>query len=739
METVEVFAPGCIGNIGPGLDILGLAVTGPGDTVIAERKEPAGIVIRDSGHPDLPDDPSRHASAIAANEVLRRSSNEGMGIALTVRKGLPLAGGQGGSAASAVAGAVAVNALLGGPLDERALLECCLTAEGTVAGRHLDNIAPCLMGGIVLVRSMDPIDVVRVPTPRGLVIVLAHPDQRLETRTGRSVLPATLSRSLALDQAAQVAALVVAFSTGDFVLLRRWVEDQIAEPARAPLLPGFLAAKAAALQAGALGCSISGSGPTAFAFAADDASAERIANAMRRGYLTAGIRCETRLAQVDQLGARAVSSPRRSSEKSNETVLVCASCAERYRERYPGSRCRCGGLLEARHPAPALRGSPLQRLFADRRGARDEAHASGVWRFRELVLPSAEFLVTQPEGNTPLLRRSSVARWCGLDSIALKHEGHNPTGSFKDRGMTVGVTQAKRIGARAVACASTGNTSASLAAYAALAEIPALVLVPAGQVTMGKLGQSLAYGARTVLVRGDFDDCLRLIQEGEEQLGVYLLNSINPFRLEGQKTIILELLEQLDWQVPDWIVVPAGNLGNTAAFGKALREAVDVGLIRKVPRLAAIQASGAAPFYQSFQDNFARRHRVKAETVATAIKIGDPASYERAVRAIQETSGLVEAVSDQEILEAKAVIDAAGVGCEPASAASVAGIRKLVLSGTIRAEEQVVAILTGHILKDPGALLSFHQEMNPPPRGANRPMEIEANLSALERVVSRQD
>jgi threonine synthase len=358
-----------------------------------------------------------------------------------------------------------------------------------------------------------------------------------------------------------------------------------------------------------------------------------------------------------------------------------------------------------------------------------------VWRFREIVLPSAESVVSHPEGNTPLLRRVALDRWSGLDHLLLKHEGYNPTGSFKDRGMTVGVTQALRVGARAVACASTGNTSASLAAYAAQAGIPALVLVPHGGVALGKLAQTLAYGARTLLVRGDFDQCLRLVEQATTELGVYLLNSINPFRIEGQKTIVFELLQQLSWEPPDWIVFPAGNLGNTAAFGKALREVRDWGLIPRLPRLAAVQAEGAAPFARSFVGGFAQRHRVKAETVATAIKIGDPASYDRATAAIVETDGVVLSVTDAEILEAKAAIDASGVGCEPASAASLAGLRQLVQRGVISPSASVVAILTGHILKDPGLLLRYHQEMDPPPRGANRPIEIDPTLTELERLL----
>jgi threonine synthase len=415
---------------------------------------------------------------------------------------------------------------------------------------------------------------------------------------------------------------------------------------------------------------------------------------------------------------------------------ACIACGNEVVETDARPRCgTCGGLLEVHHRPPKMTAAELIQRFTERRGSQPGATASGVWRFREIVLPSADSVVSHPEGNTPLLHRVALDRWAGVDHLLLKHEGHNPTGSFKDRGMTVGVTQARRIGASAVACASTGNTSASLAAYAAQAGLPALVLVPLDGVATGKLAQSLAYGARTLLVRGDFDDCLRLVEQASDQLGVYLLNSINPFRVEGQKTIVLELLQQLSWSPPDWIVLPAGNLGNTAAFGKALREAREWGLISRLPRLAAVQAAGAAPFARSFADNFAQRHRVKADTVASAIRIGDPASYDRAVRAIRETDGLVLSSSDEELLEAKAAIDASGVGCEPASAVTLAGIRRLVQEGKIRSSDQVVAVLTGHILKDPGLLLRYHQEIDPPPPGANRPIEIDADLREVERVL----
>ena len=423
---------------------------------------------------------------------------------------------------------------------------------------------------------------------------------------------------------------------------------------------------------------------------------------------------------------------------ASHSVQRCEQCAHEVDELDPAAVCpRCGGLLELEHPSVAD-AATLRGRFVARRSLMMGPEHSGVWRYRELVLPSVQTneIVSHPEGNTPLLARPSVSVWAGVERLLMKHEGHNPTGSFKDRGMTVAMTQARRTSARAVACASTGNTSASLAAYAALAGLPALVFVPAGKVALGKIAQTMAYGARTLLVRGNFDDCLTLAREASDALGIHLLNSVNPFRLEGQKTIVLEMLEQLEWDVPDWIALPAGNLGNTAAFGKALREARAAGLISRVPRILAVQASGAAPFAQSFRGGFAERLRVDPDTIATAIRIGAPASWDRAVRTINETNGVVTSVSDAEILEAKAVIDAAGVGCEPASAASVAGVRQLQARGLIERDSRVVAVLTGHVLKDPGAVVAYHQETEPRPEYANRPIEIDARVSEVERVLA---
>lgn len=426
------------------------------------------------------------------------------------------------------------------------------------------------------------------------------------------------------------------------------------------------------------------------------------------------------------------------------SVQRCASCGNTLNERDAAPACpECGGLFDIVHPAPVahdgtpLTGPALRSSLAQHCCARPLGSHSGVWRFQSMVMPAAgDAIVSHPEGNTPLLTRRAIDAFIGLDGVFIKHEGHNPTGSFKDRGMTAGVTQAVRIGASAVACASTGNTSAALASYAAQAGIPGLVFVPAGKIALGKLAQTLGYGAKTLMVRGDFDACLRLVQDASKELGIYLLNSINPWRVEGQKTIVLELLQQLDWVAPDFIVLPAGNLGNTAAFGKALREAFALGLIDRVPRLVSVQAAGAAPFARGFREGFTTRHVVAAETIATAIRIGDPASWDRGVRAIRETNGMVLSVTDDEIIAAKVAIDAAGVGCEPASAASVAGVRQLVQSGQIAAGQRVVAVLTGHVLKDPGMLVELHQRSDF--AQANPPLEIDADVRAVAQVLAQQ-
>jgi len=395
--------------------------------------------------------------------------------------------------------------------------------------------------------------------------------------------------------------------------------------------------------------------------------------------------------------------------------LQCIGCERRFDASEIRYTCECGELLSVERDA-----MPKRDLFDARLSSRKTIDKSGVWRFREAVLNIDEHeIVTHPEGSTRLYERGG---------IFFKHEGENPTGSFKDRGMTVAMTQAKRLGARAVACASTGNTSASLAAYAAQAGLRAIVFIPAGKVASGKLAQTLAYGATALHIRGDFDSAMQLVREASDRLGIYLVNSINPFRIEGQKTIVWELLQDLEWNAPDWIVVPAGNLGNTSAFGKALREAFDAGWITKMPRLASIQASGANPFYRSYRDAFAQRHRIAAETIASAIRIGDPVSHRKAVAAIQQTNGIVEEVTDDELMLAKREIDEMGIGCEPASATTLAGVKKLRASGVMRDGERIVCVLTGHLLKDTDAIMR-----NVAPE---RTIEIDATMDAVEQALS---
>ena len=383
---------------------------------------------------------------------------------------------------------------------------------------------------------------------------------------------------------------------------------------------------------------------------------------------------------------------------------------------------RCGGLLDVDARWNRLANSDaLRELWRTRLSSKDERDRSGVWRFREL-LPFADDaqIVSLAEGNTPLYEAPRSARYCGLPALRLKHQGCNPTGSFKDTGMTTAITQARILGARVVVCASTGNTSASLAAYAARAELSCAILVPRGQVSHAKLAQSLDYGAKVLELDGNFDDAMRMVRELAEDDSIYLVNSINPFRIEGQKTVAAELLEQLDWQVPDHLVVPGGNLGNCSAFGKGFVELFELGLIDRLPRLSVVQAEGAAPFASLFArhegDLFDEEspsdfvHVGDPVTLASAIKIGAPVSWQKAWRALRWTNGRVVAVSEQEIADAKAIIGRDGIGCEPASATTVAGIKRLVASEVIQPDETVVAVLTGHLLKDTDYATKYHSE-----------------------------
>ncbi|MFH0776023.1 MAG: threonine synthase [Patescibacteria group bacterium] len=423
--------------------------------------------------------------------------------------------------------------------------------------------------------------------------------------------------------------------------------------------------------------------------------------------------------------------------------LVCGSCRKEFGLATNRVVCDCGGLLDLVQPIEELKKLDLKKTFEQRLGSRELPDGSGVWRFRELLFPT-EKIITRWEGNTRLYFSEKISSEISAD-VFFKHEGENPSGSFKDRGMTAAISAGAAAGCRNFVCASTGNTSASLASYCAAAGLNGIVIIPEGKIAFGKLSQALAFGAKVLQIKGNFDAAMNLVNELGRKFdpanpaeSVYILNSVNPFRVEGQKTIVLEILQQLNWEAPDWIVLPAGNLGNTSAFGKAIAEAYELGLIAKKPRIAAVQATGANPFFQYFESGWTKFEPVAdPDTIATAIKIGNPQSYLRARRAIEATDGVVLEATENEILDAKATIDAAGIGCEPASACSLAGIRQLQKSGRIKPGQKVVGVLTGHLLKDPDTTINYHLgklENIEAPR-ANRPIMVEPNLDAFFKAI----
>lgn len=430
-------------------------------------------------------------------------------------------------------------------------------------------------------------------------------------------------------------------------------------------------------------------------------------------------------------------------------ILKCVECSKHYKPQEIRYRCVCGEVLEVkRSDLRTLKKQVSRELFDTRLGSRVFPYTSGVWRYKELLSPiEDEYIISKPEGNTHLYSvgietksgLNRIGKYAGVVKLYLKHEGENPTGSFKDRGMTVGVSVAKSLRQNAVACASTGNTSASLAAYAAQANMPCFVFIPKGKISLNKLAQTIAYGATVIQINGDFDSAMQLVEKICNEYSIYLLNSINPFRIEGQKSILFELLHQLNWQIPDWIVLPAGNLGNTSAIGKALLELNEIGFIKKLPRIAAIQAAGANPFYQSFRKNFHKRYSVKANTVANAIQIGNPVSYQRAKKVIEKFDGVVEEVSDQEILDAKAIIDTSGIGCEPASAATIAGIKKLGRKKIIASTQFIAGILTGHILKDTDTTIQYHENRlnGIVSHFHNQIVTADSNVSTIKKILLR--
>jgi threonine synthase len=392
----------------------------------------------------------------------------------------------------------------------------------------------------------------------------------------------------------------------------------------------------------------------------------------------------------------------------------CPECNGLYEVIYPWSPGAKASSPASAPPVPDVRlpnPGALRYRWQELRTSTMAIDQSGVWRFRDLlpILENYNNIVTLREGNTPLYEMPRCAEIAGVDWLLAKHQGMNPTGSFKDTGMTAAMSVAVERGFKWVACASTGNTSAAMAAYAARAGLRSIVFIPEGKIAWGKLSQSMDYGAMTVQLKTDFDGCVRLLLSLVRRFPIYLLNSVNPYRLEGQKTPAMEIVEQMEWQVPEHIVVPGGNLANSSALGKGFQEMKHIGLIPRVPKISIIQAQGANPLYRWFSDSNREMKPVKAETRATAIRIGNPASWRKAARVIEQMGGWCEQASEQEIALAKAEIGAEGVGCEPASAVTLAGLKKLVVQGRVSPGERVVLILTGHTLKDPQYTIDYHR------------------------------
>lgn len=413
------------------------------------------------------------------------------------------------------------------------------------------------------------------------------------------------------------------------------------------------------------------------------------------------------------------------------------TCQTRQDPKRESFQCAlCGGLLEVKYECDPFDVEGLRETWHRRRLSGEPIDRSGVWRFRELIpfTPPGARIISLSEGSTPLVGTRRAGYWAGQVHLTIKHQGNNPTGSFKDLGMTACITRAVARDARIVACASTGNTSSSMAAYAARAGIKALLFVPYRQISAAKLAQALDFGATVVEVGDTFDQAFGLLREIAPELGLYLVNSVNPFRIEGQKTIVAEMLEQRAWRPPDYIVVPGGNLGNASAVGKGIRELLDFGFIEKVPRVVVVQAEGANPFYRMLATRSSTLTAVEnPNTEATAIRIGRPANWKKAQRVLDWTGGVCESVTDDEIFEAKRALAEDGVGCEPASAATVAGVRKLCRAGVIERHADVVAVLTGNQLKDTEYIMRRHANREE----SRQRLRVEPNLDALRRALGQ--
>lgn len=425
--------------------------------------------------------------------------------------------------------------------------------------------------------------------------------------------------------------------------------------------------------------------------------------------------------------------------------LECIRCEKRYDARDVRYHCDCGDLLQVTHDLGRTRRQfgDLKTCFEERLVRPEGVDRSGVWRYREFVLPDlpTSAIISKPEGNTRLYRSAKLSRRFGVDALYIKHEGENPTLSFKDRGMTAGVSWARHLGITEVACASTGDTSAALAAYAAQADgMRGTVFLPYDKISRQQLAQAISYGARTLALDTDFDGCMRLVQQVCTRRSIYLLNSMNPLRIEGQKTIGLETIHQLNWQVPEWFVIPVGNAGNLSALGKGLLEAQQLGLIDRLPRIAAVQAAAADPFHRSFLGGFKERTPLVAQpTLASAIRIGDPVSHDKAARIIQRFAGVVTAVDEQELMTAKGDADRAGIAVCPNSGVALAGLRRLRATGVIGQSDRVVVIATAHGLKWSEVDYDYHTGAlaDLPNAEPNRPQRVAAELDAVLALLER--
>jgi len=389
--------------------------------------------------------------------------------------------------------------------------------------------------------------------------------------------------------------------------------------------------------------------------------------------------------------------------------LVCIDCGREAPIGTAAMTCGCGGLQEVAYDWRGYDADGLKRLFEGRLSERMSPYASGVWRYKELIHPDMDeaHIVTKFEGNTGLYSPESVSRYAGIRRLWLKAQSENPSGSFKDNGMTVAVSHGRSLGYKRFACTSTGNTSSSLAMYAALAEAGAAVLVPGKDVSLNKVIQTIGYGGKVYRIEGTYDDGIAFLSRYAKRLGLYVCNSVNPLRIEGQKSSVFEAAQQLGWSLPDWIVLPGGALSNASALGKGLRELHQLGLIAELPRIAVVQAEGASPFHRMVEGQLSELvPEPQPHTCASALNIGHPPSWKKAKRELALARGVTCAVSDAEIMEAKGIVDRSGIGCEPASAAGVAGLRKLTASGVIGRDESAMCMLTGHMLKDTDVMRS---------------------------------